>query len=172
MGASRINDLPERALTQTLIEARRDMAGLKGAPQRISGANLTYFAGDLPTGFDWSGQLSTAHPATGRGYAGFTITLTSKTAVVPVTDLAIIVYHSTDGGVTWNEYSQSQGLSDTYNGIAPEISRFLTVLQGTEVEAFTAKYSFLLYGVLNTRVAFRVQAFSTDEVTVSVTRTV
>lgn len=169
---SRLNDLPERALTQALIEARRDMAELKGAPQRVSGANLTYFASELAESFDWSGQLSTVHPATGRGYSGFTITLTSKTAVVPMTDLAVVVYHSTDGGTTWNEYSQGRGIADSYNGVAPEISRFLTVLQGTEVEPFTAKYSLLLYGVLNTRVAFKVQAFSTDEVTVSVTRTV
>lgn len=170
MGVTRVDDLPERGLARNLAEARQVARERKGSPQRVSGANLAFFTSSSPSTYDWTGRLDTLDSFASRGYASFSITLTSETAEVPLTDIAITVYTSSDG-VSWSEYTYAQGVADYYNGNAPEMVRFIDVLQGAEVDANTARYSLLLHGTYNAYAAFKVQAFGSDEVTISVTRT-
>lgn len=169
MGVSRINQLPERALIATLTEAREASRELKGSAQRVSGANLAYFVSSSPSTYDWVGRLDNALSLSGRGQARFVITLNSSTAVVPMTDVAVTVFYSTDG-VNYAEYGYARGIAESYNAIAPEITRRLEALHGAEVPPGTAKFSFLLYGQYNAHVAFKVEAVGTDEVTIDVVR--
>lgn len=170
MGATRLDDLPEHRIVRALSEARQVSRERKGSAQRVSGANLAFFVSESASQFDWSGRLDTQIYLSGEGYAAFTITLTSKTAEVPMTDLAVTLFYSTDG-VNWSEYTYARGLAEDYNGITPGITRFLEVLQDPDVTPFTSKYSLALYGVLNSRVALKVQGIGTDELQISVART-
>lgn len=171
MGVTRIDDLPERGVVRAVTTAREASRERKGSAQRVSGANLSFFASESSLTYDWSGRLNAVSAYPGEGYAGFTITLESTTAVVPLTDLAITVYYSTNGS-TWSEYPYAQGIMDYYNGVPPAMTRFLEPLQGAEVEPHASQYSFLLYGTHNTWAAFKVQAFGSDEVSINVVRTV
>jgi len=158
-------------MVRALSDARQVSRERKGSPQRTSGASMAFIASESPAAFDWSGRLDTVNSFSGAGYAGLTITLTSKRARVPLTDIAITVYYSTDG-VNWSEYTYARGLAENYAGTPPAITRFIDVLQGAEVEPYKSKYSLQLYGVLNSRVAVKVQGIGSDELEISVVRTV
>lgn len=168
MRPTRINDLPENALVQAVIDARQVDRERKGSPQTVAGGNLSYFTTETP-GMGWQGRLDNIG-LSGRGTAAFSITLEAATAEVPLTDIAIVVFTSADG-VNWTEYTMRQGIIDSYNGTSPEITRFINLLQGAENTPRTTQYSLLLHGAPNVRAAFSVQAFGTDELTITVERT-
>ena len=169
MGVTRLDDLPERRLLRAVTDARQVARERKGSPQRASGANLAYFISESTSTHDWSGRLDTL-AFSGLGYAGLSITLTSGKAVVPLADIAVTVYTSTNG-TNWTEYPYAKGLADSYNGVNPQITRFISVLQGAEVAPNTSVYSLVLYGQYDARAAFKVQAVGSDELSISVTRT-
>lgn len=168
MGVTRFDDLPENRLQRELINARQVTREIKGSPQRVSGANLAFFVSESTSTYDWSGRLDTL-AFSGLGYANLRVTLTSKTAKVPLTDLAVILYYSNDG-VTWIEYPYAQGMADSYNGVNPQILRHIEVLQGADVAPFTSEFAITLYGQYNIRAAVKLQAVGSDEVTIAVAR--
>lgn len=169
MGITRINDLPEQAVVQTIIDARQTNRELKGSPQIVSGANLAYLVSENPGTHDWQGQLNGSVPTLTYGRARFVITLTSSRAAVPMSDLALTVYYSTDG-ITFTEYTLRQGMIDTYTASGPEIWRELYVRPGFEYGPGEVQYSLDLFGKLDSHVAYKLQVVGMDEVTISVAR--
>ncbi|TFD14175.1 hypothetical protein E3T26_08610 [Cryobacterium sp. TMT1-21] len=161
--------MPENKLTRAVIDARQVARERKGSAQRVSGSNLAFITSESSSTFDWSGRLDTL-AFSGLGYAGLSITLTSQTAVVPMTDIAITLYTSTNG-VNWTEYSYGKGIADSYNGVSPQMTRAISVLQGAEVAEYTSLYSLVLYGDYNARAAFKVQAVGSDSLAISIART-
>ena len=170
MNGSRINDLPENGLVQSLVDARQTAKELKGSGQRVSGANIAYITTENPVTHDWSGQLNGSVPSPAYGRARFEISLTSSRAVVPMTDLAMTLFTSSDGGASWKEYTILQGIQETYGMSGVEIWRTLEVLPGFTYGPGEVKYSLDLYGRKGTRVAFKLQAVGIDEVRINVTR--
>lgn len=170
MNGSRINDLPERGLVQSLVDARQASRELKGSKQFVSGANIAYIVTENPVALDWSGQLNGTVPSPAYGRARFEISLSSSRAKVPMTDLAMTLFTSSDGGVTWTEYTILRGIQETYGMTGVEIWRTLQVLPGFTYGPGEVKYSLDLYGKKDTRVAFKLQAVGIDEVAINVAR--
>lgn len=170
MGVTRLDELPERQLVRVLEDARQTEQERKGAAQFVGGSSLAFFVSKSAAQFDWSGRLSTVDPS-GHGMAGFVVSFLSETAEVPLTDISVTCYHSTDG-VNWSEYTYGRGIAESYNGTNPGITRFIQELQGAEIAPNTSMYSLMFYGQLNAWWAFKVEAVGTDEVMINVTRTV
>lgn len=168
MGITRLEALPEHQLRAAIAAAKQADKERKGAPQHVSGANLTYFVTETQAEFDWSGRLS-KRTGSGFGYEEFFITLTSGTQVVPLADVALTLFYSTDG-VSWEEYTYARGITENFSGTNPQISRFLEPLQGAEVPPRTSAYFLSIYGQPDARVALKFQALGTDELTISVAR--
>lgn len=169
MGITRIDDLPERSVQRSLLDARQAQRELKGSDQFVSGANLAYRTSVTASQFDWVGQLDGSSGSPGYGQARLLITLTAKNAKVPLVDLEVLVYFSTDG-VNYNEYSYRQGIVDTYANTNPQIWRTLSVLPGVENGPGESRWQLQLFGQLNARVAVKLQAVGTDDVTFAVAR--
>lgn len=169
MNGSRLNDLPENRLVQSLLDARQTAKELKGSTQQVSGSNIAYLVSETEDTHDWSGLLNGSVPSPAYGRARFEITLTSSRAAVPMTDLAVVVFTSSDG-VTWSEYTFLRGIQETYDMTGLEIWRTLEVLPGFTYGPGEVKYSLDLYGRKDTRVAFKLQAVGIDEVSINVVR--
>jgi hypothetical protein len=169
MGVTRLNDLPENKAVRAIISARQASQELKGSPQRVSGANIAFFATENPTTHDWVGQLTGAVPSPAFGRARFEISLTSTRAAVPMTDLAMTLFYAPDG-VTWEEYTYQRGVIETYTGTGVEIWRTLFLLPGFDYGPGEVKYSLDLYGKINTHIALKFQAIGIDDVSIVVTR--
>lgn len=169
MGVTRVDDLPERGLVKSVIEEREIARERKGSAQRVSGANLAYLMSESTLTYDWSGLLDGVVGTPTYGQARFVVTLTSTTTIVPLVDVAAVVYYSSDG-VTWEEYAYERGLNDQYNGVAPEMRRTIDVLPGIENGPGEAKYALQLFGKQNARAAFKLQVVGIDMVAISVTR--
>lgn len=168
MGVTRVDDLAENRVVSAVRQARQASAELKGSVQRVSGANIAFVTSQSDNQYDWIGRIDGAFsPFYGR--ARFVITLTSSRAVVPMVDVALTLYYSADG-VTYNEYTFAQGLSDNFTGTSPEIDRTLNLLPGFVNAEGEVRYNFFLIGDLNARVAFKVQVVGIDEVDIAITR--
>lgn len=170
MNGSRLNDLPENRLVQSLLDARQTAKELKGSKQKVSGSNIAYLVSETASTHDWSGLLNGSVPSPAYGRARFEITLTSSRAAVPMTDLAVVVFTSSDGGVNWTEYTFLRGIQETYDMTGLEIWRTLDVLPGFTYGDGEVKYSLDLFGRKDTRVAFKLQAVGIDEVSINVVR--
>lgn len=168
MGGSRLNDLPENGLIRVLVDARRTSSERKGSAQQVGGANLAYFGSESAGTFDWSGRVdSVLNP--GFSQARFVITLTAKTAVVPLADLALELFYSPDG-TNWEPYGYDRTLSDMFPATPPSMWQTFRTMPAVANAPHEVKFSFQLVGDHNTRMAFKCQAFSTDEVTIHVER--
>lgn len=165
---TRIRDLPENRATRRLKDARQTARELKGSAQRVGGANLAYLVSENAGQFDWSGTINNSvNPA--YGLLTFDVTLKASRALVPLVDVAMTVFYSANG-TTWEEYPFSRGIREMYSGTGPEIWADVALVPGASNAPGEVKYAVQLYGRLNSRVGFKLQAAGTDEVEITVAR--
>jgi hypothetical protein len=165
MGVTNFDNLPQNIAQTRLIEARQIANERKGSAQRVAGSNLRYFRTNNSGTYAWTGLLdkpSAAASSTGITY--FTITLTSATAPTFLSDLVLEPFTSPDG-VTWTAYVPTTGPFG-YQGY------LLRAEDAASVTPYESKYFVSMSGTLNDHRAFKLQALSTDEVAISVVRTV
>lgn len=170
MAGSSLDRLPERALVETIKGVRQAASEAKGSGVLVTGANLAYFVTETTDTFDWSGPLNGSVGSPAYGQARLQITLTAPRAEVPLADLAVVVYYSSNGGSTWEEYTFQRGMAESMTGTAPEILRDLKLLPGIVTKPREVKFALQLFGRLNSMVAIKLQAVSTDDVEISIVR--
>lgn len=172
MGVTRIDGLPERRVVTTIADARQVSRERKGSSVKVTGANLAYITSQTGSTYDWSGPLDGAAGSPTYRQARFTITLTSSKAEVPLVDLAATLYYSPTGS-GYTEYPVRQYYLDTYTGTGgPELWRQLRVNPGVENGPGESRWTFHVFGKVGSFIAFKLQAVGTDELTISITRTV
>ena len=171
MGVTNYDNLPQNLARTSMAETRQVMRERKAA-QRVAGANLRYFTSQSASDFDWTGQLTGAAGDPSMGICIFNVLLVSETSRVPLVDLAVDVYVSTDGGATWNPYSRRQSQIDGWAQSGPQLSYYLVENPGVLNGANESWWNFWMLGVKNTWVAFKLQATGIDKVAISLTRTV
>lgn len=170
MASSSLDRLPERSLVETVKSARQTAREAKGSGVLVTGSNLAYFINETDSTYDWSGPLNGSVGSPAFGQARLQITLTASRAEVPLADLAVVVYYSSNGGSTWEEYTYQRGMAESAIGTAPEILRDLKVLPGIVTGPREVKFALQLFGRLNSMVAIKLQAVSTDDVEISIAR--
>ncbi|MGW6120431.1 hypothetical protein ACWFRF_15420 [Nocardia sp. NPDC055165] len=137
------------------------MRELKGSAQRTGGASVHYIRTDNAGTYAWTGQVTTASPGSpSTGGAFFVVTLTSVNAEVFLNDLVVDLFKSVDAGATYSAVDPSSGY----------VLYILEAAAPIEITPFQAKWFLSLFGPINTYVAFKLQALTTDEVTIGVVR--
>lgn len=167
MGVTNFDNLPQNIVQTRLREIRQVEREQKGSMQRTTGNNLRYFTIDSPGEFAWSGRLPSDSSSFSLKYEHFDIVLTSKTQVVPLADVAIILYTSSDG-VNWVEAPHYINYS---NPSDRSINYFLTEMKGSATSDFKSRWTLTMGALESTWLAFKVQALATDEVAMSIVRT-
>lgn len=161
MGLTNFDALPENLAMTRLREAQQTAQERKGSAQRVAGSNLRYFRTSNTGEYAWEGQTDFQSPqAPSTGGAFFTITLTSQNAPVFLNDLVVEVFKSNDGG-------------DTYTEVDPfELTTVWTLLPAAPIgiTPYEARWLFYLHSTLDDYVAFKLQALTTDVVTITVER--
>lgn len=158
MGVTNFDNLPQNIAQTRLNEARQVLNERKGSAQRVAGSNVRFFRIENEGDYAWSGQASTVSPQdAARGGAFFVVTLTSQVAPVFLSDLVVELFKSTDSGVTYLPVTDG---SATYRvePIAP-----------IAITPYESAYFVSLGAVLNTYLAFKLQALATDDVSIDVT---
>ena len=154
--------LPENMATTLLREADQIPRERK-AMQRVGSASVRYYRIDNSGTWLWSGRLDTqSAQSTATGLAYFLITFTSSTSPAFLTSCVVEVESSTDG-ITWTP------LRSVTSAFGPNWK--LQEAGVVNAEPYKAKYDLQLPGPYNDSRRFKVQALSTDPVTISVTRT-
>ncbi|MFM9793294.1 hypothetical protein [Streptomyces turgidiscabies] len=142
-------------------EAEQTMRELKGSSQRTAGASLRYIRTNSADPWAWSGQLTTASPGSpSTGNAFFDILLTSTNAPVFLNDLVLEMFKSTDSGATYSQVDPTAG----------NVVFFLKPAAPIGITPYQTKWLASVSGPINTYAAFQLQALTTDEVTITVTR--
>lgn len=163
MGVTNYDALPENQLAANLRNATQTARERK-ARQRIGGSSIRYYRTDNTGTYAWSGQLDTpsAQSPTTIGYAVFVVTLTSTTSPAFLSSISAQVESSTDG-VTWTPIPW---LAAPFG--APDWT--LNEADAIEAEPFKATYRMFHGGALNSYRRFKLQALTTDPVSISLTR--
>lgn len=156
MGVTSFDSLPQNQAVSALREAAQ-VVNERKAMQRAGGSSIRYYRTDSPGDWLWSGRLDTqSTQSTTTGYARFLVELTSSTSVAFMSSCVVEVESSSDG-VTW----------------APLPAPFNWFLQDAGVmnaEPYKAKYEVSLQGLYNSYRRFKVQALTSDPVSISAVR--
>lgn len=169
MGVTRYGDLPENVAVRRLQDARQVSRERKGSNQRTGGSNIAFFVSASDDTYDWIGLVDGPTGNPDYGLAQFVVTLTASVAIVPLIDVALVVYYSPDG-ITYTEYTEEDSSSDAWNMTAPEMGFGIEPLTGVTNPAHELQFRAGLNARMNTRAAFKLQAVGSDEVEISVTR--
>ena len=169
MGVSCVNDLPEKRIQRVLQEARQVGRERKGSKQRTGGASLAFRLSEHSSEFAWSGLVNGATANPTYGLAQFIVTLTSDVSDVPLVDLALELFYSTDG-TNWSRYTRQQSSSDLMSFTAPEMRWAVNVLPGAENGPGESRWFVAIDARTNTRAAFKIQAIGIDNVSIGVQR--
>ncbi|MBV1778670.1 hypothetical protein KRR55_06030 [Paeniglutamicibacter sp. ABSL32-1] len=165
MGVTNFDNLPQNIVTSRLRDAQQIAREQKGSMQRTSGNNLRYHTVESPAPFAWSGKLpSGTGPAVGLI---FQITLASTTQEFQLADVAIEVFTSSNG-VSWLEAPHQPNFSDPND---PLITYSVEEMQSTGTPPNVLSWILILAAAPETWLAFKAQAFSTDEISMSIVRT-
>ncbi|MFC8008928.1 hypothetical protein [Streptomyces cinereoruber] len=143
-------------------EAEQTMREMKGSAQRTAGASVRYIRTNNAGTYAWTGQADTPSPgAPTVGNAYFEITLTSANAAVFLNDLVFELFKSTDAGATYTQVDPTAG---------GDVQFFLQPAAPIGITPFETKWLASISAPINTYVAFKLQALTTDEATITVER--
>lgn len=167
MGVTNFDNLPQNIVESRLREMKQLEREQKGSMQRTTGNNLRYFIVDNPGEFAWSGKLPT-HPTSEFFIYGveLEVTLTSENQEFPFTDLAFVQYTS-NNGTDWYEAPYYPNYSDPNDR---EITCVKSESKGQSVTPFKSKWHISMSARQSTWLALKLQALSTDKVTLSIVR--
>lgn len=156
MGVTNFDNLIENQAVSTLRDAAQTMNERK-AVQRVGGSSVRYYRTDSPGAWLWTGQLDTQSlQSSTTGFARFSVAFTSSTSAAFMSSCVADVESSSDG-ITW----------------APQHAPFNWFLQDAGVvnaEPYKAKYELSLQGPYNDYRRFKVQALTSDPVSINAVR--
>lgn len=162
MGVTNFDNLVENQAVSTLREAAQVMHERK-AMQLAGGSSIRYFRTDSPGAWLWSGQLDTVSAqSSGTGLARFLLVFTSTVNIAFMSSCVVEAEGSSDG-LVWTPLPSSPGPS-TANWKLQDAG----VING---EPYKAKYDLSLQGPVNEYRRFKVQALTSDPVSISAVRT-
>ncbi|WP_437770606.1 hypothetical protein [Arthrobacter sp. KNU40] len=163
MGVTNYDSLLENQAAHTLREAAQTASERK-AMQRIGGSSLRYYRTNNAGSYAWSGRLDTVSAQSSTtGLARFLVNFTSSANEAFMSSIVVEVEQSTDG-VTWTPLPWS---TSPVGGFDWQVQDAGVV----NTEAFNAKYDLFLRGPLNAYRRFKIQALTSDPVSISLTRT-
>lgn len=163
MGVTKYDSLPENQAASTLREAVQ-AANERKAMQRVGGSNLRYYRTNNSGTWAWSGQLDTVSAQSGTtGLARFLVSFTSSTNIAFMSSIVVEVEQSSDA-TTWTAMPWS---SSAFGGFDWQVQDGGVV----NAEPYKAKYDLFLRGPVNSYRRFKIQALTSDPVSISLTRT-
>jgi hypothetical protein len=161
MGVTNVDNLIENQAVSTLRDAAQ-VVNERKALQRVGGSSVRYYRTDSPGSWLWSGRLDTQSlQSSTTGFARFSVVFLSSTSVAFMSSCVVEVESSTDG-VTWSPQLP-----------APAPATFSWLVQDAGVinaEPYKAKYEVSLQGPYNDYRRFKVQALTSDPVSISAVR--
>lgn len=166
MGVTNYDNLPENVVESRLREAQQAMRELKGTSQSFGDDSLYYHRRSNVGEFAWSGRVDSPAPQPGSGGAFFEATVYSPNVEVALSDLVLEVFVSSDG-ITWTPYTTL----DSFNTVSPNLNYYCDRKPASNNVPNEASWIIGLIANLNARAAFKLQALSTDDVSISVVRT-
>lgn len=160
MGVTNFDNLPQNQAATTLRAAEQALNERK-AMQRVGKSSVSYYRTNDAGSYLWSGRLdfqSGQSPTVGM--ANFMVNLTSSASPAFLSALVATVESSSDG-VTWNQI-RSDGSSNPWR-----------MQEGSVVTAqpYVAAYEVIMTGTYMEYRRFKVQALTSDPVSISVVRT-
>lgn len=167
MGVTNFDNLPQNIVETRLREMRQVGREQKGSLQVTSGNNLRYFTVDNTGEFAWKGRLPSNPSQFSVYYEHFDIELTAVNQLFPLTDIGVTLYTSSDG-VSWHEAPHLIDFSDPNDR---NIGYFIHEMKGLETENYKSLWSLTIGARESTWLAIKVQALTTDEVSMSIVRT-
>ena len=162
MGVTNYDFLLENQAASLLKEAAQTASERK-AMQRVGSYSVRYYRTDSAGAWLWSGRLDTqSAQSTSTGFARFLIVLTSTTSAAFLSSCVVEVEESTDG-VTW---TPQRPITSPF-GFNWELQEAGVV----GAEPYKAKYDLFLQGGYDQYRRYKVQALSSDPVSISYVRT-